>query len=366
MSSNQLSSMGNFVTAKIPNNQLSASTYVGNDNLLSNFQGVSESSYVPESGSSTEFQIGDILIGNIRPYLRKIWIADRCGGASNDVLVFRTTIKADSEFVYYCLTSDDFISHTMMGSKGTKMPRGDKAHILKYEIPVFDKTERKVISSFFKNLDAKIANNLNICRNLESLGREYFNMSSVVGNKGKLKFKLADLLRKNTTKYKSSDESLTIDLSVMPSDSIILFDTNSSANFDTNLFELSKGDFLIGAIRPYLKKIGISPIRGAVTGTVLSFQSLDKKYDAFLLFLLDSAYFKQYLISCSKGTKMPVIDSDSVLNYEFSTSEEILEQFDTHYNFNDSIVRIIAENIELKKIKNKMLPLVISNRISLH
>jgi restriction endonuclease S subunit len=223
-----------------------------------------------------------------------------------------------------------------------------------------------VISSFFKNLDAKIANNLNICRNLESLGREYFNMSSVVGNKGKLKFKLADLLRKNTTKYKSSDESLTIDLSVMPSDSIILFDTNSSANFDTNLFELSKGDFLIGAIRPYLKKIGISPIRGAVTGTVLSFQSLDKKYDAFLLFLLDSAYFKQYLISCSKGTKMPVIDSDSVLNYEFSTSEEILEQFDTHYNFNDSIVRIIAENIELKKIKNKMLPLVISNRISLH
>ena len=365
MGDNQLSTLGNFVTTKIPNNQLTSLTYIGNDNLLSNFQGVVESTYVPDSGSSTKFQEGDILIGNIRPYLRKIWLADRDGGASNDVLVFRTNIRKDSEFIFYCLTSNDFISHTMVGSKGTKMPRGDKGHILKYEIPRFEFAEQQTVSTFFKSLDKKIANNFNICRYLENLGREYFKMTYRVVDEGALNLKLSDLLVKNSKKYKSSKESMAIDLSVMPSDSVLLFDTNFSTNFDTNLFELNKGDFLVGSIRPYLKKIGISPINGAVTGTVLSFKSLDKRFDAFLLFLLDSPDFKQYLVSCSKGTKMPVIDSDIVLRYEFVTSDDVIDKFNSQYNFINPIINLLAENIELKRIKDELLPLVISKNITL-
>jgi len=35
----------------------------------------------------------DILVGNIRPYLKKIWFADCFGGTNGDVLVIHLTNK---------------------------------------------------------------------------------------------------------------------------------------------------------------------------------------------------------------------------------------------------------------------------------
>ncbi len=41
---------------------------------------------VPASGAVIAFKSGDVLIGNIRPYLKKIWLADCDGGTNGDVL----------------------------------------------------------------------------------------------------------------------------------------------------------------------------------------------------------------------------------------------------------------------------------------
>ena len=46
-------------------------TYVGVENLLQNKQGKTLASRVPTEGTVIGFNSGDILIGNIRPYLRK-------------------------------------------------------------------------------------------------------------------------------------------------------------------------------------------------------------------------------------------------------------------------------------------------------
>ena len=66
-----------------------------------------------------------------------MWLADKEGSCSPDVLVFRSdTSKVSPEFLYYSLRRDDFIDFIMhnAGTKGIKMPRGNKEEIPNYSI----------------------------------------------------------------------------------------------------------------------------------------------------------------------------------------------------------------------------------------
>ena len=112
-------------------------TYIGVDNLLQNKAGKTIAVYVPSEGSLIKFETGDILIGNIRPYLKKIWLADCDGGTNGDVLAIHITYKdLDSKYLYYVLSSEDFFHYDVSNSKGAKMPRGDKKAVMRYRIPV--------------------------------------------------------------------------------------------------------------------------------------------------------------------------------------------------------------------------------------
>ena len=105
-----LGEIAKYSRERIDAKDITADTYVGVDNLLQNKQGKTSSSYVPEEGRLTYFDNGDILIGNIRPYLKKIWLATYNGGTNGDVLVihiddFETVLP---EYLYYVLSSDRF------------------------------------------------------------------------------------------------------------------------------------------------------------------------------------------------------------------------------------------------------------------
>jgi type I restriction enzyme, S subunit len=111
--------------------------YVGVDNLLQGRAGKTDSKYVPTEGRLIEYRAGDILIGNIRPYLKKIWHADRAGGTNGDVLVIQAThVALNSRYLYQVLTDEKFFAFNMQHVKGAKMPRGDKAKIMEYSIPI--------------------------------------------------------------------------------------------------------------------------------------------------------------------------------------------------------------------------------------
>ena len=111
-----------------------------------------------------------MLIANIRPYLKKVWFADIDGGASPDVLVFRAKDGHSPSFLYAVLLQDSFFDYVMQGTKGSKMPRGDKEQILRYEMPIFSSLEES-IGTFFLNLDSKIRLNEQINQNLPTLDR---------------------------------------------------------------------------------------------------------------------------------------------------------------------------------------------------
>lgn len=136
---------------------LTSKTYVGVDNLLQNTSGKIDSNFVPNTGTSTEYKIGDILLSNIRPYLKKIWLADNYGGSSNDVLVLQKTDEnIDSKYIYYILKQDEFFDYEMLKPKGLKMPRGDKQHIMDYKIPLPPLSDQQKIVSQIEKIEEKI------------------------------------------------------------------------------------------------------------------------------------------------------------------------------------------------------------------
>jgi len=134
----ELREVAQYSRERIAAAELNNENYVGVDNLLPNKQGKTKSNYVPTTGKLTRFESGDVLLGNIRPYLKKVWRATHIGGTNGDVLAIQINDKEilQSEFLYYLLSSDDFFNFDMKFAKGAKMPRGNKSEILKFKIPI--------------------------------------------------------------------------------------------------------------------------------------------------------------------------------------------------------------------------------------
>ena len=171
----KLSSCGEYVLSpKISTNELNNKTYITTDNMLPNKAGVVASENVPLNINVTKFLKNDILLSNIRPYFKKIWLAEFEGGCSADVLIFRTNKNYDSAYIKYCLSQDAFFKYNMAGAKGSKMPRGDKNHILNFELPDIKLLEQEKISNLLLKIDAKIKLNKKVNLELESFAKTLY------------------------------------------------------------------------------------------------------------------------------------------------------------------------------------------------
>ncbi|WCC45645.1 restriction endonuclease subunit S [Tenacibaculum finnmarkense] len=194
---NLLKTIADYSKSRISLDEIDIHNYVSTDNLLQNKLGKVDAEKMPTQSSNnvTRFDKGDILIANIRPYLKKIWLAKYTGGSSSDVLTFKVNKEYNSTFVYYSLFRDDFFEHMMNGSKGTKMPRGDKNQILDFPIPDFEIGYQKSIAKVLSDLDSKIAINNKINQELEAMAKTLYDYWFV-------QFDFPD---KNGKPYKSSE-----------------------------------------------------------------------------------------------------------------------------------------------------------------
>lgn len=156
--SKKLRQLCKYSDKRISSSLLTSKNYIGVDNMLQNMAGKIDSNFVPDSGTSTEYNVGNILLSNIRPYLRKIWFADENGGSSNDVLVLQKTIESiEAKFIYYSLKQDDFFDYVMQKPKGLKMPRGDKQHIMDFKITLPSLPEQQKIIVQLDTIENRIA-----------------------------------------------------------------------------------------------------------------------------------------------------------------------------------------------------------------
>ena len=160
-----LSDVCSYINNKIHTSSI-GNKYISTENMLSNKGGVTIPTNIPTSTIVNSFNIGDILISNIRPYFCKIWLATFSGGCSNDVLVIHPNNNIDNKFLYYVLSENRFFDHVMSSAKGTKMPRGDKKSIMNYKIQDFSLNIQRKIASILSFIDLKINTNSKINDNL--------------------------------------------------------------------------------------------------------------------------------------------------------------------------------------------------------
>lgn len=170
----RLEDICSFRKEKVAVSSLTLGNYISTENMLPNKAGITKATSLPKCNTTQRFECGDVLVSNIRPYFKKIWKAKFNGGSSNDVLVFTAKEGFDSEFLYYVLSDDSFFDYSMVTSKGTKMPRGDKKSIMNYEVPCFDINIQIKIASILKSIDEKIEKNNAINNNLEQQAKTLF------------------------------------------------------------------------------------------------------------------------------------------------------------------------------------------------
>ena len=162
----ELHDLCNFVEGKTAVSDLNETNYISTENMLQNKGGITKAAILPSVSKTQIYRSGDVLVSNIRPYFKKIWLASYDGGCSNDVLVMRPKNGVDNSFLYYLLADDRFFDYATSTSKGTKMPRGDRSAIMKYRCWAPEFSVQRVIGAFLKSLDDKITLNLKLNRNL--------------------------------------------------------------------------------------------------------------------------------------------------------------------------------------------------------
>ncbi|HDW3274694.1 TPA: restriction endonuclease subunit S [Enterobacter asburiae] len=128
-----LSDIATFANGKVEVSSLTLDTYISTENMLENRAGISRASSLPSVKSVPVFKRGHVLISNIRPYFKKIWLARFEGGRSADVLAFEASDSVTVEYIYNLLYQESFFDFMMLTSKGVKMPRGDKKAIMGWQ-----------------------------------------------------------------------------------------------------------------------------------------------------------------------------------------------------------------------------------------
>ena len=158
-----------FSTTRVSSSELNEDNYVSTENMLQDFQGILKAKSVPEDVNVISFSCGDILISNIRPYLKKVWKATFNGGCSSDVSVLQANDNIESDYLHYVVANDKFINFVMSGAKGVKMPRGDKNQMKKYPLSLPQIQEQKKIGKMLSLLDERIATQNKVIEDLKKL-----------------------------------------------------------------------------------------------------------------------------------------------------------------------------------------------------
>lgn len=163
-----LSAICKYVSDKAMFSQIGSAVYISTENILPDKQGISSFGTTSPSERVTYFHAEDVLVSNIRPYFKKMWFATTAGGCNADVLCFRALDRKYSYLLKSIIYQDGFFDYVMSGAKGTKMPRGDKTHIMQYQIPRFLESQLHKFNSLASTIERNQAQNRREISTLEN------------------------------------------------------------------------------------------------------------------------------------------------------------------------------------------------------
>ena len=113
-----------------------------------------ESTY---DGDGVEAKEGDLLYGKLRPYLAKVWIADKPCNAVGDFFVYRCNdTYLSNHYAQWLMLSDGFTKICSASTYGAKMPRVSADFIASLSIPLPPPSEQEKIVNYLESKTSKI------------------------------------------------------------------------------------------------------------------------------------------------------------------------------------------------------------------
>lgn len=389
-----------YVEVSISSDYVELEQYITTDNILQNKEGRSMAANLPpQSCGLTHYLPGDILIANIRPYLKKVWKANIEGGCSKDVLVIRAKENHYSDYLYAITLQDVFFENAMLGNKGTQMPRGDKDKIM--EFPVFEhaKEDERKIGDFINKLQNKISLNTRLNAELEAMAKQLYDYW----------FVQFDFPNENGKPYKTSggkmvyDEKLKReipegwevkelnDLVKTPKESIAPFDypeviykhysipaydacgsymLEKGDTIQSNKFVVNKGQILVPKLNPWYNRVVlVDKSENSICST--EYVILDSVEDGNRGFLYYSVKTDSFISYCTKG-------STGTSHSQRRVSPEIIKAYKVPYN-KDVMAKYSAittpalheknEKLEqirqLTQLRDSLLPMLMNGQVTI-
>lgn len=154
-----LSDLCSYSRDRVPVSALDTNTYFSTENILPGKVGATEATSLPTTPQTTACHKGDTLISNIRPYFKKIVYCEDDCGCSTDVLCFTPVQPKYAAYIFSTLYADKFFAFMVAGSKGTKMPRGDKQQIMSYPVTLPSEDELDAFNSLALPILAQLYSN---------------------------------------------------------------------------------------------------------------------------------------------------------------------------------------------------------------
>jgi len=373
----ELSSLCSYAKGKVSVDTLSKRNYVSTENMMPNKGGIVDAGALPSAQYTQQYIKDDILVSNIRPYFKKIWMADDDGGCSNDVLVFRADRGCDSTFLYYILANDAFFNYASATSKGTKMPRGDKTAIMQYKVPCFNYETQLRIGKLLRSIDDRIAVNKKINDNLEQQAQAIYHerFETVSPNDLPSDWRIVTLGEVATISNKSFNPLKEPEI-LLEHYSIPAFDEarfpvfELSTSIKSNKFIIDASCFMISKLNPTTKRVWkpYCLTGNAVCSTeFIVYKAKDQSITDFLYSVIDSGSFSDFMcshVTGSTGSRQRTTPSDT-LSYELILpSEDDLAEFHSLVSPMYAQIRINAiENDRLKRLRDSLLPKLMSGEI---
>ena len=371
---------------RISISEVNLCNYVSTENLLKERAGKTIANSIPEQANLCEYNKGCTLISNIRPYFKKIWFANTRGGCSNDVLVYKPNNGINDKWLYYLLSQDSFFDFVMSGTKGTKMPRGDKSQIMKFPVALPPLDEQRKIAGILSALDDKIELNNKINRNLEAQAQAIFkswfidfepfkNSKFIDSELGRIpegwKVKELGKVSKNIREKVASRTNIPVLSAVKEGHLILSEEYFSKQVYSKSLSKyilVKENDYAYNPARVNIGSLGRNTIcsLGCVSPVYVVFE-IDDNYLAFFDLYFKMKSFKNEVKLRASGSVRQTLSYD-----DFSLIKVIYPPKSVSSKFNklsavlsEKIIRNKKESRSLAQLRDTLLPKLMSGEVNI-
>lgn len=361
--------------------------------------------------SGARFKNGDTLMARITPCLENGKSAfvnclneSEVAAGSTEFIVMAPKRDAEADFVYYASRFPEFRLYAISRMEGTSGRQRVSHHsIADFEFPYIEPEDRVAIGRMLRSLDDRIDHNRALAANLEAIARRLFKSwfvdfdpvrAKAVGEKltgladdlavlfpdrfvdselgdapdGWKVGKISDFstnIRVGCAPSQFSSEDFYVGLEHFDRRCLTLWNGGRGDDATSNKSRFSKGDLLFGKLRPYFHKVAIAQADGICSTDILVIRCTDSAYREFMYLSLFQDEVIQFVSDASGGTRMPRTNWETLAGYDCvvppqpvacAFGEIVAPMIET-------MMQCVAENDALTKIRDLILPRLISGKL---